>query len=384
MSNLISPIASTFSSALLSYLCLSRYLSAKAVHFIEGRSTHRLKWAFQLYLGLFDGSIKHGDRIVIDSFFVTEWIPRVPGGQALRLIRGECPQKTYLGVPEKETVIRKTISESFYVPPIGSVMLPLPSKPKGLHILGTVSGEEYCTDLGIVLSAPQSVFGQFKAKQIKDNAVEATIEGFVDLNPQGDFTAPIPSSLRNRAEILDFTSMFKRPPCVIRVDSPLQTAFRSHNSHPKVTTWMIRRLHHAYFERDKYKPENPGEKAKVFAECDFVASTLNNGSIDEILNHYKAYSELEFPGETLSLGPTAEVAGLKAHLLKNLTPWCDVIERIDPLTDFFGRERFPNTIFPMILPREENKNVESLSKCIEQMQTLERQLLVKVEKSNEK
>jgi hypothetical protein len=343
---------------------------------MEGRTTHRLRWAFQLYDGLFNGSINHGDRVILDSFFVTEWIPRVPGGLALALLQKQASIDNYLEAQKRESIIRLPLSQSIHLPLVGSTVLPLPGDTKQNIALGAVSAEEYCTDLGIVLSVSAPVYGQFKKRQFNNNAVEATLEGFVDQNPKGEFIAPVPPSAKDDTVVSEFAKMWSKPPCAILVDSPLQVSFKTHNSHPKVTSWMIRRLQHAFVERDKYEKGISSGRKGGFVEYDFVANTLDEASIKEILKHHNAYATREFPGEELSSDSEYKkigASGLKRFLMKELTPFTDVLVHVEALTDFYGIHRFPDTVFPMRIDDSKKDESNRLDQYLKEIITKEEQ-----------
>jgi hypothetical protein len=70
------------SSSVLSYLNFWSYLDVTAQRILLGKATHRIQTCLEFYRLLLSGELKHGDRVILNNFYVTEWIPRIPGGIA--------------------------------------------------------------------------------------------------------------------------------------------------------------------------------------------------------------------------------------------------------------------------------------------------------------
>jgi hypothetical protein len=224
------------SDSVIGYYHLWRYLDTILKHRLSRASVHSIKSATEFYEGIREGRIKHGDRVVFQHAFLTEWVPRLPGGIHAALTRGvlkEADSKLLSTVNMFRSII---VNREVSIPPFGSVRLPL---QHGKRIaLGAVTEEEYHADFGVVLSVSPSVYAAYLAKRQNDNAVVGRIEGIVEF-----FDRP-----RDFPDVhlltKEFTNAVAPPSCVICIDSPLQVRFSNCSTHPRLTAWAIRRLHH--------------------------------------------------------------------------------------------------------------------------------------------
>jgi nucleoside phosphorylase len=330
-----------FSVSLIDYLRLGPYVSARLQHLVHRRDTHHPRWCFEFYADVYKGRIKHGDRVILKDFYVSEWIPRIPGGLALSVLRSMMDYRTYVRLPSDGILTRTVIRESIDVPPVGSVSLPIPRDRERRIALGAVTDEEYCTDLGIVLSVDPSVYSCFKKIQQGDQAVKATIEAFVDMGAGPEFPAICPPSADVGPLVRGLMNSWADPPCILRVESSLQVSLAAHETHPKVTAWMLRRLEHSQTAAD--------ERPTRHTEFDFVANSMTDGSLPEVMRHLETYSKCEFPSEILgSQTGIPSIAGLKRHLQAHLMPDTRFsIDQIIALTEFNGRRRFVQPVFPL-------------------------------------
>jgi hypothetical protein len=224
------------SESVLGYFNIWRYLDALLKHRLSGASTHRLRTAGELYSGIANNLIRHGDRVILEEIFVTEWVPRLPGAINAALRRGlitAADTELITSVAMYKSVIMDAEAN---IPPFGSVRLPLQDNRR--VALGAVGASEFHADLGAVLSVTPTVYAEFLRKKKGQAAVEGTVEGTVELY------AP-PRDLPSAGILVkNLDGVVTEPPFVIAVDSPLQVRFRLHDAHPRVTAWSIRRIHH--------------------------------------------------------------------------------------------------------------------------------------------
>jgi len=192
---------------------------------------------------LASGRIKHGDRVIWNSIFVTEWIPRVPGGLAHMVSLGKSTDALLDNLVRKADATRSySLIVDDYVPPLGSIRLPV-KRGKCIY-LGGVTADEYLTDLGVVFCVDEPVYAEFLSRQHDNNAVEATIESFLDLSLQEDASELVEPYIADD-HVASMVSGFSRKPFyALRVASPLQSSFRTNSSHPKIHAWTIRRIQH--------------------------------------------------------------------------------------------------------------------------------------------
>lgn len=223
-----------FSDTVLAYYNLWTYLDERVKHKLASRSVHHLKTCFEFYNAQSEGKIKHGDRVILEDFFITEWIPRSPGGLASMVENNVVTQDDYAYFPRSYQPTRFVLKAGDLIPPFGSVRLPL-KNPKQI-ILGAVSADEYHSDMGVLLSVNKNVYSEFLSKQSGNNAVACTLEGYVDTFIPAEFISD------KKDKNLQDEYMLKGSCYVIRISSPIQTKFYTHDSHPRLNAWLMRRI----------------------------------------------------------------------------------------------------------------------------------------------
>ena len=222
-----------FATSALGYYRLWEYFDLTARRIISRRKTHKVKTCLEFYKGVFSGEIKHGDRIILDGFFVTEWIPR-DAGAAASLVNEHLTVREYFRSHSHRIWQRAPLPSHNMVPMNGSVRMPI-ERGKRI-ILGAVSESEYMIDYGLVLSVTDPVYSSFLSKQMKNSAVAASLEGYVEMYHCNE-AFPVPEN----SPIAAAYSISLPPKCIICVDSPIQSRFRVHDTHPLITAWAIRR-----------------------------------------------------------------------------------------------------------------------------------------------
>lgn len=223
-----------FSSSVWGYYNLWSYFDNKLKHKLASRRVHSIKYCLEYYDGIRNGAIKHGDKILLSDFFLCEWVPRAAGGLAHFVHDNHLDIEKYYRIPTSFRHGVKKMKEGDLIPPMGSVRFPL-AKKKDI-ILGLVTPEEYHVDMGIPVAVSTNVYSEFLSKQIGTNAVEVTLEGYVDLFSASDELPMLPEiseDVKNNS--------ISVPSVILRVSSPIQIKFRSHNSHPRMNAWFLRR-----------------------------------------------------------------------------------------------------------------------------------------------
>lgn len=361
----IESIGEKFSTSILGYFNLWSYLDQSLRWKVSSGKTHKINSCLEFYQNLEAGIIKHGDRILLNEFFVSEWVPRSAGAIALRYGGKE----EYGSYPTAYAPWCTTILGRSFVPPSGSVRFPL--KRGSDIILSAVTSGEYNTDLGLVLSVSQSVYSEFLSKQTGHNAVEANLEGYVDLFDTG-------KCIGFNLEFNELSRNLISKSYVIRVISPIQVAFKSHSSHPRFTAWVIRKKIYRESPVLFYRFGNSGME-RVMGDCtqyDYYQWPLLTNSRDELravrdmlINDREgtnfAESNIKILTKVESLKVLQEIKKLKQSETH------DVLAA-DQLTEFDGR-----TASDSIIPLQTDPRLSSIqmSEILQHILKLERTLL---------
>jgi len=231
------------SDTVIGYYQLWSYLDARGKHFLANRATHNPKSCLDFYCGLRDNRIKNGDRVLLREFFITDWIPRAAGGIAQFAANEGLSATQYESLATLYNPTTHEIHPGYLLPPYGSVRFGLEHGRRIL--LGAVTAGEYNTDFGVVLSVSNSVYSEFLSKQQGNCAVEGDIEGYLDVfcSCEASPKPPVPTTTMSM-EVDQFgstLSSLSAPTYVLRIDSPLQVKFRTHDTHPRLNAWFLRR-----------------------------------------------------------------------------------------------------------------------------------------------
>lgn len=347
--NVIETILGRLSSSILGYFHLWDYFDSTAHRIVSRRKTHNVQTCLDFYQQVQRGEIKHGDRVKLEGFFASEWIPRFAGACAAVVGHTRTAGEYY-----SDSV--KSIAQSILMPPnniipaAGSIRMPLEEGKR--IILGAVSEEEYRTDYGVVLSVSESIYSSFLSKQLKNSAVEVSLEGYVEL-----YNSPIGiPSIENSA--LATTSAFSQIKCLIRVDSPLQIRFRHHDSHPALTAWVIRQVDFSDTEHGyDYSQITVGNDVE---ELRMARDILNAGIQHKALTHI------------VNCGtPTKEFLGKVRDLVRYQTR---AIKGSRCLTEFDGRNQSVNPLIPFSTdPRLNPDSLTLMSQFLKEILTIEKQ-----------
>jgi hypothetical protein len=249
VSKLLSSVVERLSESFIGYFQLWKYFDQRLQRALSGSAIHNIASCQEFYNRVRREEIRHGDWIRLKDFFVTEWVPRAAGAvfEDQEFLQEDLPTLfpvDYGDIKSNPELDREAVPTSgvLYVRPYGSVRFPLGGQED--FILGAVSPAEYYVDMGIPLVVGRSVYNEFQRKQIVGCSVEASLEGVVEVF--GSVTLPSYRSLSNSE--LETPRLFEKPTLpstpwiIVRVVSPLQARFRSHNSHPLVAHWSINRL----------------------------------------------------------------------------------------------------------------------------------------------
>jgi hypothetical protein len=223
------------SGSVLGYYNLWSYFDTKLKHKLAGAKTHQINSCLDFYDGIGKGVIKHGDKILIKDFFVSEWVPRAAGAFANLVSNSNYSLDSYFKIPTIFNPTSINLKESPFVPAFGSVKFPI-EKNKQI-ILSAFSAREYHVDLGIVISVTSSIYSEYLSKQLNNNAVAASFECYVDLLKIDD-SFPKISSAEIPGIKLESLSI---PYVILRIFSPIQIKFFVHDTHPRFNAWCLRR-----------------------------------------------------------------------------------------------------------------------------------------------
>lgn len=336
LESVLKTFASRFSASLVSYFHLWTYLDERLVAALEGRPTRTYTSCRAFYSAVYGGELRHGDRVRLENCFVTDWIPRLPGGYSHPAFGKWFPWVNYDDISRGAWDSGVLLLDKSDLMPCGSVRLPAPV-PGGRAGLGAVFVDEWSTDLGIVLNVNASVYFSFKSRQHKNNAVEATVEGILDL---GDAETAPGMSDNLPHEVACVLAGFPTPVIRLRVESPLQTTFRWHDSHPLVTTWAIRRIQFVPGHRLvllNFRDENRAFSRPINdVEYEFRAYTMlenNWGELDECIR-------------ALRIAPTSLVGESDKYLPER---WADdpKVAEVEYVAGFDGTSRRLRTSVPL-------------------------------------
>jgi hypothetical protein len=363
-----------FSSSVLGYFNLWSYLDNKIRHKMASRQTHKIKSCFDFYHGISAGKIKHGDRIILNDYFVSEWVPKAAGALAYLVETQNMSKKNYEAIPTNFAVKTIKLKSGDLIPPLGSMRFPL--KKKKDIILSAVTAGEYHIDQGIVLAITENIYSEFLSKRLENNSVEATIEGYVDLF---DSRENFPSIIEKSGSFnsVDFLSL---PYCILRIGSPIQIKFRTHNSHPRFNAWQIQR-------REYNSPPQTGLEMKYFngkfydlrktygelVDYEYSHWTIFENNPDELLHVRKLMKQNIFGFSANGFDKIGKNSALdlRNHLEEvKLEMEAYNIKSVERLTEFDGRLSSLNPLIPFkVDPR---KSLEKGMQFYEEIQMIEK------------
>ena len=220
--------------------------------------------------GSFPTAFKHGDQVLLKSWYLSDWIPRVPGElwKSLTRIRGSI-RDLYLRFEEDLVPMgfREKIEERFArangeilmggiplytfsgkarlaLAGLGSLRLPLqPNNTDYFACLGAVTAQGWLTDLGIPVVVSEQVYREFdRARLSRSVAVEADLRGRLVLGSIPDEFAHTPRASTAQSYVPP-DDLLRRPTdlplAYVHVTTPLDCHFRSSSAHPKCHAWTL-------------------------------------------------------------------------------------------------------------------------------------------------
>ena len=338
-----------FSSSVLGYYNLWAYLDETIQRIISGHHTHTIKSCLDFYCGIAEGRIKHGDRILLQNCFISEWVPRSAGGLAHLVRNGTLTEEQYYSLSTEYNPDAPLLKTGDMLPPFGSIRFPL-EKNRAV-ILSAVTADEFHVDYGIVLSVTDSVYAEFLSRQKANFAVEATLEGHIDLSVAGEGMPSDPSLPKTEQTILSMP-LLSCPKFLVRVLSPVQVKFRYHNSHPHFNAWFIRRREYKEPLRVGFSinPKKKGKSAINWIlgdpiEYEYFHFPVLENDPDE-LSMVREIMDKQFNGLTVEGFHDHEPEAVKSEIYKILswsmndedyTPDKYGILDVSSLTEFDGR-----------------------------------------------
>jgi hypothetical protein len=178
---LVETVSSNIANSFIGYLHLGSWFDTRIKSILSGRGVLDFDSVEVFWRSLFEGGIHNGARIRFKNAFLTEWVPRTPGAAWRSLFDYPTGPFSLEGIREGKTFARKSLLGYIKPPPLGVVRLPFGTDSSAYSALCLTTKDSWCCDLGIPVLASASVYDAFVAKQRKSNAVEADIEGIVQL-----------------------------------------------------------------------------------------------------------------------------------------------------------------------------------------------------------
>lgn len=227
--------ARQISRAFLKYLHIGTWLDQRTMSLSSSRAVQIFTSVEPFWQRVSEKDLSAGDRVRFKGAFLTEWVPRSPGG--IWSVKG------LLDSFRKGGDVNTCSIGSLTPSPTGVVRLPFGSSTEEYAVLSLTTGDSWCCDLGIPCLVSASVYDSFLRSRVKQNAVEGEMEALLCfgnvslLNPQ--LLSTIGSDLSR--EILASIVKKRLPIVYLKVVSPLDVKFRSHNTHPPGNLWCIYR-----------------------------------------------------------------------------------------------------------------------------------------------
>lgn len=383
-----------FSTSFLSYYNLWAYLDRDIKRLLSGQKTHSPANCIEFYSRFYAGEIKPGDRVILNGFFISEWVPRCPGGIAHFVGGTGLPDNfnklgsfftmnhlrefglskaQYFNLAREFNVSPNTLADGDFIPPYGSIRFPLVNgKPK---LLGAVTESEYNADFGIPLAVSDSVYAEFLSKQNRNFSVEATLEGYLDV------FQPTTTNVFSHSSSNCLSLPFSQPRLVVCIDSPIQVVFRSNNNHPQFNSWIIRR--NTYLRR-RLKSAIVGKNIdgsnftrKIYGELveyEFFNYPIFTNSKEEMMEARRIIENLPLGIMARTFGSQENIDSMRRSIsncekldMQYYRDLCS-LDRVDNLTEFDGRWDMLN---PLVSFRTDPRKSDSAYTFLDEIRKIE-------------
>lgn len=232
-------VAIPISQSFLKYLHLSAWLDQRVTSLISNRSMCAFTSVEHFWRHISEETLSEGDRVRFKEAFLTEWIPRSPGGMWFDKSNRKHLDDQRKGHRQASlSIIGSTMS------PVGVIRLPFGTSKEEYAALSLTTIDSWYCDLGIPLVVSSSVYDSFLTRRVRGNAVEGEVEAILCFGNLPLLKPELLSSLGsdiNRDFLLSLTSRPGLPNVYLKIVSPLDVKLRSHNTHPLGFLWCIDR-----------------------------------------------------------------------------------------------------------------------------------------------
>ena len=349
----------------LNYLHLGSWLNQRFSSILAKKPVRLFSSVSDFWSHVFTENITVGDRIKFTEAFITEWVPRVPGG----LWRSHNASFDNLDYIRKgKRLFFESDPRDPSDKPFGVVRLPFGSIKSEFAVLSLTTYDAWHCDLGIPLLVSSSVYDSFVSRRFQRNAVEGEVEGILCLGKPVLLDAELLGSLGsdiNKAHLSGLITPESIPYVYLKIVSPLDVNFRSHNTHPPGFLWNINRLTYRYGEsnntrdfenqRDttyiRYEYKGLSAKLNILDEVEACVNAFRIGDLCVLIDESSDNLRLKFRDEPHE--------GLRA-ILKN-----------EVLTEFDARSRHFRTSVPLTInPWRNEANVKKINQTLTELLNL--------------
>ena len=220
----IKPISKSF----LNYLHLATWIDQRVASLISGKSVYVYSSVEQFWKDIAQENLPVGSRIRFKEAFITEWVPRIPGGPWIENLKDIKLNELRDGYRIASSgILRSTVK------PLGVIRLPFGKDKTSFAALSLTTIDSWYCDLGIPLLVSESVYNSFSSKRVKNNSVEGDIEGILCFDTHPQMNAELFKSLGSEISKDYLDSIFtpsSMPYVYLSIVSPLDVKLRSHNS----------------------------------------------------------------------------------------------------------------------------------------------------------
>lgn len=282
---------------------------------------------------IFSEELRNGDIIKFKEGFFTDWIPKV-AGQVWKTFDSTFPTNVINieEVKKGQEFSSSGIVEDEQLHSLGVVRLPFSKSKENFTVLSLTSFDCWSVDLGIPILVSKKIYEAFLQKRRNNQSVEGDIEAILEIGNYPGFNNEFIKSYGstiNEDFLKQFTSPVLVPRVFLRVSSPLNIKFRTHNSHPFGTIWALTKSERPYQIRQKsdmsiYRVD----ESQSWIGLELAHIDISN--IEEIEYYAKAFKE----GHTRPLELFPDIRIIK-----------DPEQNISILTEFDAQKRhFINSI----------------------------------------
>jgi hypothetical protein len=325
---MIKEITTELASSFINYLHLYSWFEIQTHKLVTGRK-FRFKSVEKFWELILNEELKPGDIVQIDEGFLTDWIPKIAGQAWKSLPKTSSSVIDLNKIRQGHHFASDGIVDNNHLRPLGVVRLPYGTSNKNFAVLSITTFDCWSVDLAIPVLVSKEVYYSFVKSRHHNQSVEADIEAVLQFGNypvfNNSFMALFNSSL-NPDFINQITSPLSLPRIYLRLTSPLNSRFKTHNSHPKGTIWTFLKT-----EDSELRIHNMDNGQTVVKEVEpysffsFIQAHMDISNIKHVEYYSKAFQEGKmlpeelFPELQFSRSATqkttalTEFDGLKRH-----------------------------------------------------------------------